>query len=67
VTFVDKRIFEGGAVKFRITTHKPNATLWLIALLLFIYALVPFPLPYQFAAMLFLPACCYWGQRSFSI
>ncbi len=38
-------------MKIKIVTHKPNPALWLTALLLFIYALLPFPLPYAFAAM----------------
>jgi hypothetical protein len=43
---------KGGKVKIKISTHKPNSMLWLIALLLFIYALLPLALPYQFVALL---------------
>ena len=38
-------------MKIKISTHKPNSVLWLIALLLFIYAILPLPLPYSNVAM----------------
>lgn len=38
-------------MKIKVSTHKPNSMLWFIALLLFIYALLPLALPFQYAAM----------------
>ncbi len=37
-------------MRFHISTHKPNPTLWLVALILFIYAFLP--LPYSSVAMI---------------
>lgn len=37
-------------MRYRIATHRPDATLWLISLILFIYGLLP--LPYSFLALI---------------
>ena len=39
-------------MKLRVSTHKPHPMLWLVALVLFIYALLPFGLPYSSVAMI---------------